>query len=48
MEEDIKRLEFELDRMGTYESLSSREIEIKRNQIVNDNNKLQNQLDDYL
>lgn len=47
MEEDIRRLEFELDRIGNYETLSNKEAQIQRNQMAQDNAKIKKQLDEY-
>ena len=45
MEEDIRRLEFELDRIGQYEDLMNKEGMVKSNQLSVDNAKIKKQMD---
>jgi hypothetical protein len=48
MEEELRRMEFELDRIGNYDALESREASIKLENALRDNTRLSQQVGDLI
>ncbi len=48
LEEELSRMEFELDRIGNYDALETRETNIKLTNALRDNTRLSQQVADLI